>query len=54
MSEERPFDPMNGPEQCPCCNSHPDWLEVLEDVFQCQNCWAVINSEGKIIEESEE
>ena len=48
---ERPFDPMNQPEQCPCCNDHPSWEEVAQDVFQCENCLAVIDSEGKILKE---
>lgn len=51
--DKRPFDPMNEPEQCPCCKDHPDWDEIADDLFQCRNCWAVIDSKGKIIEEPE-
>ena len=44
--DERPFNPMNESEQCSACNSHPDWLEIIEDIFQCQNFgqtkWKVI------------
>ena len=49
--KERPFDPMNEPEECIFCHNFPDWLEISDDVFQCQNCYAVYNSVGKVIEE---
>ena len=49
--DERPFNPMSEPEQCPCCNNHPSWEEVWHDVFQCENCGAIINTEGKIQKE---
>jgi hypothetical protein len=48
------FDPMNEPEQCPQCICHPDWLEICEGEYQCQNCFGVINSKGEIVEEGEE
>jgi len=48
---ERPFDPMNEPEQCVFCHDFPDWLEIASEVYQCQNCYAIFNSKGVCVEE---
>ena len=51
--EERPFNPMNEPEQCKFCHDFPDWLEIWDDVFQCQNCYTTYDKHGNILEEGE-
>ena len=50
-NKERPFDPMNEPEECRMCNNFPDWLEVADEVYQCLNCFSVYDKNGKCVEE---